>query len=120
MKSENTEKKDVRDRRFIQIRLRKEEYDRLEKDALRLGLKPSLLAYMAVKGLRIKDKVPESLIYKLSVIEEHMSSMNDIRDALRISDNTEAVSEVTSTMRSIQDTLLMIERMYIYPEGGRD
>ena len=119
MKAEGSEKRDTRDRHTVQVRLRKEEYERLVKDADRLGIKPSLLAYMAVKGLRIKDRVPESLIFKLSVMEEKMGLLNDLRDSLMMEDREDTVREITELMGRLRETLLSIERMYIYPEGGR-
>ena len=39
MKAEGSERRDTRDRHTVQVRLRKEEYERLVKDADRLGIK---------------------------------------------------------------------------------
>ncbi|MBR6823229.1 MAG: hypothetical protein IKM87_08760 [Clostridia bacterium] len=119
MKSEGSESKRISNRHIVQVRLRKDEYERLEGDALRLGIKPSLLAYMAVKGLRIKDRVPESLIYKLSVLEEKIGLLSDMKDSLMMADNEDTVRDITELIIRLSEILLSIERMYIYPEGGR-
>ena len=104
----------------IQIRLRPRDYERYKSDAERLGIRISALAYMALRGMRIKDRVPPSLVISIEKLEEDLNQLRDISDRFLIDGNENSFTEMKEIIKKTEEAIFHIEKIYIYPEGGRN